>query len=176
MAKFADKVPLMVCAAVLVMKSELLAPVSAENAALATVTVGAVVSTVTASEDEATDVLPAASVAVAVRGWLPWLNADEVMLQLPEPSAVAVPSNVVPLVSYSFTVLLASAVPVKTGVVLLVMLSVLDAPVSVTLVMSGALGANGGVVSPTGSPITILLMTMYMPLPDCGVILISSTF
>ncbi len=44
-------------------------------------------------------------------------------------------------------VLLASAVPVKTGVVLLVMLSVLDEPLSLALVMSGALGAIGAVVS-----------------------------
>ena len=129
------------------MKSELLVPVSAENAALATVTVGAVVSTVTDSEDEATDVLSAASVALAVRVWEPWLNADEVMLQFPEPSAVAVPSNVVPLVSYSLTVLFASAVPVNVGVVLLVMLSVAEMPVSVPFVMSGVLGAFGGVMS-----------------------------
>ncbi len=69
------------------------------------------------------------------------------MLQLPEPSAVAVPNNVVPLVSYNFTVLLASAVPVKTGVLLLVMLSPLDVPLSLALVISGALGAVGAVVS-----------------------------
>ena len=71
------------------------------------------------------------------------------MLQLPEPSAVAVPNNVVPLVSYNLTVLLASAVPVKTGVLLLVMLSVLDVPVSEATVKSGVLGALGGVVSAT---------------------------
>ncbi|MGV1045204.1 hypothetical protein [Limnohabitans sp.] len=44
MDKFADKVPLMVCAAVLVMKSVLLVPVSAENASVEMVVVGAVVS------------------------------------------------------------------------------------------------------------------------------------
>lgn len=69
------------------------------------------------------------------------------MLQLPEPSAVAVPSKVVPFVSYNLTVLFASAVPVKTGVLLLVMLSPLNAPLSVALVMSGELGAMGAVVS-----------------------------
>ena len=37
--------------------------------------------------------------------------------------------------------LLASVVPVKTGVVLLVMLSELDEPLSVRLVISGVLGA-----------------------------------
>ena len=57
------------------------------------------------------------------------------------------PNNVVPLVSYNLTVLLASAVPVKTGVLLLVMLSPLDVPLSLALVMSGALGAVGAVVS-----------------------------
>ena len=98
------------------------------------------------------------------------------MLQLPEPSAVAVPSNVLPSVSYRRTALLASAVPMKIGIVTFVMLSELDAPESDKLLISGALGATGGVVSPTGSPITILLMVTNIPLPDCGVILISSTF
>ena len=74
-------------------------PVSAENAAVATVTVGAVVSTVTVKDEEATEVLPAASVALTVSVWLPSLNELDVMLQLPEPSTVAVPSTVVPLVS-----------------------------------------------------------------------------
>lgn len=43
-ATLADKVPLMVCAAVLVMKSVLLLPVSAEKLLVATVVVGGVVS------------------------------------------------------------------------------------------------------------------------------------
>jgi hypothetical protein len=66
--------------------------------------------------------LPAVSVALAVMVWVPELNAEEMMLQLP-PVATAVPSTVVPSVSYKVTVLPASAVPVKVGVVLLVMLS-----------------------------------------------------
>jgi len=107
--------------------------------------VGVAVSTVIVRPDEATEVLPAASVALAVMVWVPALNADEVMLQVP-PVATAVPSTVVPSVSYSVTVLPDSAVPVKTGVVLLVMLSVLS-PVSVALVMSGVLGAEGADVS-----------------------------
>ena len=41
----------------------------------------------------------------------------------------------------------ASAVPVKVGVVSLVVLSVFDEPLSVPAVMSGALGALGAVVS-----------------------------
>ena len=40
-----------------------------------------------------------------------------------------------------------SAVPVKTGAVLLVMLSVLDDPVSEALLISGVLGAEGADVS-----------------------------
>lgn len=66
-ATLADKVPLMVCAAVLVMKSVLLLPVSAEKLFVAMVVVGAVLSTVTAKEDEATEVLLAVSVALTVR-------------------------------------------------------------------------------------------------------------
>ena len=60
---------------------------------------------------------------------------------MPEPSALAVPSTVVPLVSYSVTAALASAVPVNVGVVSLVRLSVLEAPESEALVRSGAEGA-----------------------------------
>jgi hypothetical protein len=45
LAKVVLKVPLMVCAAVLVMKSPLLEPVSALKAAVAMVVLGAVVST-----------------------------------------------------------------------------------------------------------------------------------
>lgn len=78
---------------------------------------------------------------------MPELNVEEVMLQLPEPSDVVVPSTVVPLVSYKVTMLLAVAVPLKIGVVSLVMLSVLDAPESVPLVMSGVPGAAGEDVS-----------------------------
>ena len=80
---------------------------------------------------------------------MPELNVDEVMLQLPEPSDVVVPSTVVPLVSYKVTMLLAVAVPLKIGVVVFVMLSELDAPESVPMVMSGVLGADGAVVSNT---------------------------
>jgi hypothetical protein len=44
-------------------------------------------------------------------------------------------------------VLLASALPVNVGVVNFVMLSVLDDPVSLAVLRSGALGCAGGVVS-----------------------------
>src|SRR5204862_241673 len=92
-------------------------------------------------------VLPAASVALAVNVCEPEPRAEEVMLQLPLPSAVVVPRTVVPSVSNSLTMALASDVPVKAGVVLLVMLSVLDVPESVPAVMSGADGAAGAAVS-----------------------------
>src|SRR6186997_72077 len=82
---------------------------------------GAEVSIVTDSADEATLVLPAASVALAVMLWLPWINVELVIDQLPEPSAVALPIWVAP--SNSVTVVPACAVPVKVGVVTLVMLS-----------------------------------------------------
>ena len=65
---------------------------------------------------------------------------------MPLPSAVAVPIEVVPPRKTS-TVLLASAVPVNAGVVLLVTLSVLEEPLSVAAVRSGAEGAPGAVVS-----------------------------
>src|SRR3569623_1472257 len=110
--------------------------------------VGAAVSIDTDRPDDADDVLPAASVALAVTVWLPADSADDVIDQLP-PVAVPVPSTVVPSVSYSVTVLPLSAVPVKVGVVSLVMLSVLDLPVSVPAVISGVEGVLGAVVSNT---------------------------
>ena len=109
-------------------------------------TLGALVSTVTASDGEWAEVLDAASVAVAVTLCDPSLRVLLAMVQLP-PVAVVVPKSVAP--SYSVTVLPASAVPVKTGVVLLVILSVLLMPVSVPLVMSGVEGALGATVSVT---------------------------
>ena len=108
--------------------------------------VGALVSMVNNKPDDAEETLPAASVALAVTVWLPSDNVDELIDQLP-PVAVAVPNAVVPSVSYSVTVLPLSAVPVNVGVVLLVMLSVFDMPLSVPLERSGVEGALGAVVS-----------------------------
>src|SRR5205085_504504 len=68
-----------------------------------------------------------------------------VMVQLPLPSAAAVPRRVLPV--KSLTVLPASAVPVKVGVVLLVRLSVFELPVSLAAVRSGADGVLGAAVS-----------------------------
>ena len=101
----------------------------------------------TVSPADALLTLPAASVALAVRVCAPGNRALLVMDQLPLPSAVAVPSNVEPSVSYRLTVLPASAVPVKVGVVLLVMSSLLDTPVSLAAARSGAEGAAGARVS-----------------------------
>src|SRR5579859_3036145 len=74
--------------------------------------VGAAVSIVTAKPEEATETLPAVSVALAVTVWEPDDSVEDVIDQLP-PVAVAVPSTVVPSVSYSVTVLPLSAVPVN---------------------------------------------------------------
>src|SRR5260370_26175709 len=71
----------------------------------------AVVSIVTTRPAEAALVLPAISVCLAVSVWLPLDNVVLVIDQLPEPSAVAVPRTVVPLVSNSVTVAPASAPP-----------------------------------------------------------------
>ena len=95
------------------------------------------------SPDEADETLPAASVALAVTVWLPSDSAELVIDQLPLPSALVLPSDVLPSVSYSVTVLFASAVPVKVGVVSLVMSSLEDEPLSVPDVRSGADGAPG---------------------------------
>src|SRR5258707_1160080 len=79
----------------------------------------------TGSAAEATLALPAMSVWVAVRLWSPSNSGELVIVQLPAASATAVPSTVVPLVSYSVTVAPASApLPLTVGVVSLLMLSV----------------------------------------------------
>ena len=73
-------------------------------------------------------------------------SADATLIdQFPDASAVPVPARF-PLASNSI-VTPAVAVPVKVGVVMLVMLSVLDAPSSDAAVRSGVDAAAGGVVS-----------------------------
>ena len=84
------------------------------------------------------------------------MDQAPVGLALPEPIKVA-PSNKV-------TVEFASAVPVNTGVVTLVILSVLDAPLSEAAVRSGALGATGTAVSNTIPPVP--LATNFEPGTD----------
>ena len=66
-------------------------------------------------------------------------------LQFPLLSAVVVPKELLP--AKSSTVLLASAVPVKVGVVSLVRLSLLDVPLSESAARSGTDGAAGADVS-----------------------------
>ena len=139
--------------------------------ALRAIAVGAVVSTVRVNPADAAPVLPAASVTLVVNVWLPALSVLDVMLQLPEPSAVAVPKTVVPSVSYNFTVAPDSApLPVIVGVVALVRLSVLLAPVSEPLARSGAFDADGAVVS----IVTVSPADAALVLPDASVTLVVS--
>jgi hypothetical protein len=89
--------------------------------------------------------LPAVSAAVAVTECVPGAKTLDVIdqalaaLALPEPTAVA-PSNKVMREP-------AAAVPVNSGVVTSVILSVWEAPLSEAAARSGALGAAGAVVS-----------------------------
>jgi len=101
---------------------------------------GAEVSTVTLIVVEIDEMLPAASVALAVIECVPSLKALlGVKLQSPEPSAAIVPSELPP--SKTSTVLSASAVPLKVGVASLVI------ALSAGLVISGALGAVVSIVT-----------------------------
>jgi hypothetical protein len=114
------------------------APVASADGLLR-VTVGAVVSTVILTAVEAELGFPAESVAVAVRLCAPSDKAVAgVMLQLPSASVVAVPSEVES--ANSSTVLAASAVPLTSGV-----LSVVVVPPAGELI-TGALGAVASMV------------------------------
>ena len=109
---------------------------------------GAAISTVTTSDAEAALTLPARSVCLTVSVCAPADSALAVIDQLPSPPAVAVPSTVVPSVSYSVTVAPDSApLPVTVGVVSFVRSSVLEAPLSLAGARSGAEGAKGAAVS-----------------------------
>src|SRR5437588_500300 len=140
--------------------------------------VGAAVSMVTL---RAADVvlLPAASVALAVMLCVPSLNVLLVMLQLPLPSAVVVPSTVLP--SSNTTALLASAVPEKVGVVTLLMLSVLELPLSLAAIRSGTETAGPVVsmvmLSPAEAdetlPATSVALAVMLCVPSVRVLLAS---
>ena len=107
---------------------------------------GGVVSIVIVNAADVAPVLPATSVARAEKLWAPVASTVfTVIIQTPELSATPVPRVVVP--SSNVTVAPGSVVPVKVGEVFFVRLSVLDDPVSVAAVRSGAEGAAGGVVS-----------------------------
>ena len=138
----ASAVPLKVGVVSVVMLSVLEAPVS--DAAVMSGVEGAAGAAVSIATDMAADaglVWPRLLVAVAVITSVPWPRVG-VTVQLPLESAVVVPIRVEP--EYSFTVLPASAVPVNVGVVSLVRLSVLDAPVSEAAIRSGVDGAGTG--------------------------------
>ena len=70
-------------------------PLSVENEAMTGAT-GATVSMVTLSAVEEALVLPATSLAVALRLWAPLARAAVVKLQAPAPLAVALPSRLAP--------------------------------------------------------------------------------
>ncbi len=76
---------------------------------------GAVVSTVKDKTEDEAEEFPAASVAVVVKEKSPSGRIDDVIEKFPLLSAVAEPKSFVPL--KSFTVLLASAIPMIVGVV-----------------------------------------------------------
>src|SRR5215212_942393 len=100
---------------------------------------GAMVSTVMLTAAEADEVLPAASLAVAVMECVASLRfAPGVKVQVPVLLAVVVP--MLPAPSKTVTVLLASAVPLMAGLLLLVMVP------SAGLVMPGALGTTVSMV------------------------------
>ena len=162
--------PVSVGVVTLVMLSVLLLPESDALArSAAPDAVGAVISTATVNPADATLVLPDVSVTLVVKVCAPSLRVLDVMLQLPEPSAVAVPSNVVPSVSYNLTVAPASApLPVTVGVVALVRLSVLLVPVSDPLARSAAPDAVGAVVS----IVTVRLADAAPVLPAASVTLV----
>ncbi|OQP31693.1 hypothetical protein B2J69_17280 [Pantoea latae] len=110
---------------------------------------GACVSTVKAIGAEAALTLPAASVTVAVRLWLPSVRTGVVRLQLPSALTVAVPSSVSP--SRTVTVLPGSALPLSVRVLSLV------APPAVTAAPSSLISSrSAGVV---GTAVSIVMVS-----------------
>jgi hypothetical protein len=112
------------------------------------VAVGDVVSTVILTAVEAREVLPAASVALAVISLMPAVKVDVVHENAPLPSAVQVLPVATPS-TYNWTVELASAVLVITRDVFLVIKSLLDNPVSLLEAKLKLLGAEGAELSIT---------------------------
>ena len=138
----ASAVPLKVGVVSPVMLSVLDAPVS--DAVSRSGTVGAAGPLVSIVTDSAADcaltLLPL--LARAVMLLTPVVSTDVVIVHAPLISAVAEPTTV-PLASSS-TISPALAVPVNVGVLTLVMLSVLEAPLSEAVVRAGALGVGTG--------------------------------
>src|SRR3954453_16767075 len=143
-AASAPLVPETVSVVSLVMKSPTV-PLSVRIPVIASASAGPAVMMVTWNALEATPWLPAASVAFAVMVCAAWLSAV-VVIENDPPIATPVPSTVVPSVSYSVTVLPASAVPLIVSVVsfeepLSKTVPVTGATSSVTAVIDGAAGA-----------------------------------
>jgi len=132
-------VPITVTDESLVVKSLGLAPVSREIwLTFVATAVGAAVSMVSMRPPDRALTLPATSTCLVVTVWSPSANRELVMLQLPEALAVPLPRTVAP--SYKVTVAPASAVPLKVGVLSLVMLSVSAPPESEVASRSGVVG------------------------------------
>ena len=136
---------------------------SAEISIPLTVSVGAVVSTVTVNAVEAEEVLLDASVAVAVISLLPALRVPVVQENAPLPFVVQVLPVATPP-TYNCTVELASAVPVITRDVFLVIKSLLEDPVSLLDARARVVGAAGAVVSGVAK---IAVVRSEVPVVDC---------
>src|SRR6185436_3683803 len=122
--------------------------------------IGATVSMVTLSAVEAALVLPATSVAVALRLWPPLESAAVVKLQAPAPLALTLPSRLAP--SKTLTVALASAVPVSVRVLSLVM-------PSPTTLLSVEYDAMVGLTGATVSMVTLSAVDAALVLPATSV-------
>src|SRR6516225_7164088 len=112
---FASAVPLSVGVLLSVTPSPALAPVSGLMLVM-TGAFGAVVSTVTANDPDRAPVLPARSVAVAVKEYVPSASGPVGNDQAPVPSALVEPIDVPSW--NTVTVLFASAVPLSVGTLL----------------------------------------------------------
>src|SRR4029078_5292666 len=112
---------------------------------------GAEVSMVTWYAVEAAPWLPAVSVALAVMVWLPWPSAVVVIENAP-PLATPVPSTVVPSVSYSVTVLPASAVPAIVSV------ASFEQPVSANVPVTGHTASVTDVIAGAGGAVPAFVM------------------
>src|SRR5690348_5603351 len=132
---------------------------SGENPAIVGAT-GATVSTVTAYAAETAPVLPAASVAVAVKLCAPSASTAVAKLQAPVPLATALPMSVAP--SNTLTVLLASAVPLSVSV----FASVRWSP---AVPLSGENAAIVGALGATVSTVTLSAAEAALVLPAASV-------
>src|SRR5260221_10022952 len=147
----ATAVPVSVSVLSLVMPSPTV-PLSVENEEMLGAA-SAKLLTVTFRAAEAALLVPAASVAVAVRLWVALASVAVVKLQAPVPFAVALPSSVAP--SNTLTVALASAVPVSVRTLALVMPSPVT-PVS---------GENEAIVGTVGTWVSTVTLSAADAVP-----------